>query len=408
MPKVLFINPAKNYGSTGKIVEQIGLLAESKGWKTCLVHAARYNRQSKLTCIKVGNVLIEKIHALMANLFDSQGLHSYFATRKAIRQIKKFSPDIIHLHNIHGYFLNYPLLFKYIAKYNIPVIWTMHDCWSFTGHCTYFDLVDCNKWKTGCHHCNNLNNYPQSVLLDRSKENYALKKAFFTSVNDITMVPVSKWLGDMTKQSFMGKYPIYVIHNGIDIDVFRLKENNLRQQLNLNGKYVVLGVSSNGFSGRKGLCDFIRLSNLLPDNYKIIMIGMTDRELKQIPKNIIGLKRTSNVEELVDYYNLADVFINPTYSDNFPTTNIEALACGTPVITYKTGGSPEAIDNSTGVVVKRGDITGMKNAIEMLCLETEKQKEHRRESARNRAIKLFNKNDRFNDYIKLYQSILNE
>lgn len=401
MPKVLFINPAKNYGSTGKIVEQIGLLTESKGWDACLVHAARYDCPSKLKCIKAGTNFTEKWHALMAQLFDRQGLHSYGTTKRVIQQIKEYKPNIIHLHNVHGYFLNYPLLFEYLSAADVPVVWTMHDCWSFTGHCTYYDLVGCEKWKTGCHHCTNLRNYPQSIWLDRSAQNYALKKSVFTSVKNITMVPVSEWLGDMTRQSFMGKYPIHVIHNGIDTSVFRIKEHSLRQKLNLEGKFVVLGVSSNGFAGRKGLNDFIDLSNKLPEEFKIIMIGLKEDEFNQLPDKIIGMKRTSNVDELVDYYNLADVLINPTYSDNFPTTNIESLACGTPVITYRTGGSPEAIDEKTGVVVAQGNLVALANAIIQM-----KDKPLSSTDCRKRAEENFDKDKCFEEYIELYEELL--
>lgn len=401
MPKVLFINAAKNYGSTGKIVEQIGLLAENKGWQTCLVHAARYDRPSQLKSIKAGSVLSEKWHALMAQLFDRQGLHSSVSTKKVIRQIKEYAPDIIHLHNIHGYYLHYPQLFEYLAEVDIPIVWTLHDCWSFTGHCTYFDLVNCDKWKTGCHHCTNLNNYPRSVWLDRSAKNYALKKYLFTRIKNMTIVPVSEWLAEMTSQSFMSKYPVRVIHNGIDTSTFRIKSNSLRMKWGLEDKFVVLGVSSNGFSGRKGLNDFIKLSEVLPVGYKIIMIGLKDNELKMLPQNIIGLKRTSNVEELVDYYNLAGVFINPTYSDNFPTTNIESLACGAPVITYRTGGSPEAIDDKTGVVVEQGDVIALANAIMQM-----RDNPLSSEACRHRAEENYNKDKCFEKYLELYDELL--
>ena len=404
MPKVLFINPAKNYGSTGKIVEEIGLLAQSKGWETCLIHAARYDRPSKLKCIKAGTKLTESWHAIIANLFDRQGLQSYFTTKLVLKNIKRFKPDIIHLHNIHGYFLNYPLLFKFLAEANIPIVWTMHDCWSFTGHCSYFDMVGCDKWKIKCHSCNNLANYPQSVWLDRSSKIYELKKELFTAVNNMVMVPVSKWLADITRQSFLGKYPITVIYNGIDLDVFRIKENTLRQKLNLEDKFVVLGVSSNGFTGRKGLNDFIELSKMLPEDYKIIMVGLKENELSQLPNNILGMRRTSNVEELVDLYNLADVFINPTYSDNFPTTNMESLACGTPVITYNTGGSPEAIDENTGVVIKQGDLYSLCKTIKQF--RSTNFKSHTKFICRKRAEDEFNKEKCFERYINLYVELL--
>lgn len=406
--KIVQINSVLNWGSTGKIAEQIGVCIQESGNISYIVYGRDKGPvNTKSTPVKTSYSLDVYCHKIRSLLFDGQGLGSKYSTKKLIIKLKQIQPDIIHLHNIHGYYLNYPLLFDYLRISNIPVVWTMHDCWGFTGHCTYFDMVNCEKWKSVCHNCSNLCDYPKSFF-DNSKRNYEKKKKIFTSLNNITMVPVSIWLGGLISQSFLGKYPIEVIHNGIDISVFRIKENNLRSQLNLEGKIVVLGVSSNGFSGRKGLTDFHKLANELPSIYQIIMIGLSEEEMKSLPTNIIGLKRTTNVEELVDYYNLADVFINPTYSDNFPTTNIEALACGTPVITYNTGGSPEAIDDLTGYVVQRGNIGDLKNAIEFIGSEFGKIKEQRQEYCRKRAVDHFNKNERFNDYVKLYQRILNE
>lgn len=406
--KIVQINSILNWGSTGKIAEQIGVCIQESGNTSYIVYGRdKGPLNTKSTPVKTSYSLDVYCHKIRSLLFDGQGLGSKYSTKKLIIKLKQIQPDIIHLHNIHGYYLNYPLLFDYLRSSNIPVVWTMHDCWGFTGHCTYFDMVNCEKWKSVCHNCSNLCDYPKSFF-DNSKRNYEKKKKIFTSLNNITMVPVSIWLGDLISQSFLGKYPIEVIHNGIDLSVFRIKENNLRSQLNLDGKIVVLGVSSNGFSGRKGLTDFHKLANELPSIYQIIMIGLSEEEMKSLPQNIIGLKRTTNVEELVDYYNLSDVFINPTYSDNFPTTNIEALACGTPVITYNTGGSPEAIDDFTGYVVQRGNIGDLKNAIEIIGSEFGKIKEQRQEYCRKRAVEHFNKNERFNDYVKLYQRILNE
>lgn len=399
MPKLLILNAAKNYGSTGKISEQIGLLAINKGWEVCISHSARYENPSNLKSLTTGSKSGEKIHALMAYAFDRQGLHSKSATKKLIESIKGYAPDIIHLHNIHGYYLNYPMLFSYLAEANIPIVWTMHDCWSFTGHCSYFDMIGCDKWKTHCNHCQNLSDYPKAIL-DRSYKNFEQKRTLFTGVKNCTLVPVSEWLGEMASQSFMGKFPIHVIHNGIDLSVFRRKGNEVRERLNIQDKFIVLGVSSNGFTGRKGLNDFVRLSQILPSTFQIVMVGLKKEEKKLLPDNIIGMSRTANVEELVDLYNAADVFINPTYSDNFPTTNIEALACGTPVVTYRTGGSPEAIDRNTGVVVAQGNVSELANAIQYLCsmpLSSNK--------CRKRAEDYFDMNKCFEQYIDMYNSI---
>lgn len=406
--KIVQINSVLNWGSTGKIAEQIGMCVIESGNRSFVVYGRDKGLvKTKSTPINISSKLGLYLHIAKSLLFDCHGLGSKSATNKMILRLKQIKPDIVHIHNIHGYYINYPMLFNYLRESNIPLVWTMHDCWGFTGHCTYFDMVNCDKWKTICCNCPNISDYPKA-LFDNSKNNFVRKQNVFTSLQNVTLVPVSNWLGNLVAQSFMGKYPIKVIHNGIDLSVFRIKNNNLRTQLNLEGKKVVLGVSSNGFSGRKGLTDFHKLANVLPSSYQIIMIGLSEEEMKSLPQNIIGLKRTTNVEELVDYYNIADVFINPTYSDNFPTTNIEALACGTPVITYNTGGSPEAIDDLTGYVVQRGNIGDLKNAIEIIGSEFGKIKEQRQEYCRKRAVEHFNKNDRFNDYVKLYQKILNE
>ena len=401
MAKLLFVNAAKNYGSTGKIVEQIGLLAMNNGWDAKIVNAARFNRSGSIDSIFHGSVLSENAHAFVSFLFDNQGLLSIQTTKRLVKAIDDFHPDLINLHNIHGYYLNYPLFFQYISSINTPIVWTLHDCWSFTGHCSFFDIVHCEKWKSGCHHCNNLANYPKSIFLDRSTQNYQIKKGAFTSVKNLTLVPVSNWMGDLVKDSFLGHYPIHIIHNGIDLDVFRPRKNTLREKLSLENKFCILGVSNNGFSGRKGFDDFIELSTLLPSSFQIIMVGLHPDELKRIPSTIIGINRTDSVEELAEYYSAADVFINPTYSDNYPTTNLESIACGTPVITYNTGGSPEAINEKTGMVVPQGDVNALASAIVSL-------KEHNLSSKKCReyAEMNFNKDNCFKEYLRLFESLL--
>lgn len=401
MPKLLFVNAARNYGSTGRIVEQIGLQAIKNGWEPKVVNSVRYNRPGKIDGISQGSLLSEKAHALMSSLFDCQGLLSVQTTKRLVKAIEDFHPDLINLHNIHGYFLNYPLFFQHIESLHIPIVWTLHDCWSFTGHCSYFDMVGCEKWKSGCHNCNNLSNYPQSLFLDRSAKNYEIKKRVFTSVENLTLVPVSDWMGGLVKNSFLASYPIHVIHNGIDISVFRPRSSSLRESLYLKKKFCILGVSSNGFSGRKGFNDFIELSKLLPDEFQLIMVGLLPDEFKRIPSNIIGIKRTDSIEELAEYYSMADVFINPTYSDNYPTTNLESIACGTPVITYDTGGSPESINENTGLVVPQGDVNALASSIISL-------KEHNLSSKKCReyAEKFFNKDKCFEEYLQLFESLL--
>lgn len=311
-------------------------------------------------------------------------------------------PDLVHLRNIHGYYLNYPILFDYLNAYNKPVVWTFHDCWPFTGHCSFFDRVNCFRWQSQCYDCPNLKGYPTSLLIDRSKKNFVQKKQLFTSIQKLTIITPSVWLTDYVKQSFFKNFTACTIRNGIDISVFKpQKDDQLIKKLKLKGNRVVLGVA-NVWDKRKGLADFISLSQIIGDQYKVILVGLSQSQFKGLPNNIIPISHTNSIQELAQFYSLADVFINPTYADNFPTTNIEALACGTPVVTYKTGGSPEAVDAHTGFVVEKGDVKGLAEAIKTI---TNKGKEHYTSLCRARAEQYFNKDDRFMDYLRLYEKL---
>lgn len=293
-----------------------------------------------------------KIHGLYTRLTDKTGFASKHATRKLIAQLEIIKPDIIHLHNIHGYYLNIEMLFEFIKTYDIKVVWTLHDCWPMTGHCAYFDMVGCQKWKTGCNHCVQKSAYPTSKFLDSSKWNWNTKKKLFTGMNAVIVTP-SRWLENIVKQSFMKNYPVAVIHNGIDTEIYKPRNNEkLKNKYAPGGEPIVLGVASE-WTERKGLIDFIHLAQENPD-IKFIVVGITQEQKKKLPMELTGICRTNNVNELVELYSSADVFFNPTYEDNFPTTNLEALACGTPVVTYDTGGSPEVIEEALkdyGIVI---------------------------------------------------------
>lgn len=413
MKKLLQIGSSLNCGAPGKIAEQIGLLAMSRGWDVYMAHGVRHSNPSLLKTIPMVTPHEERVHALYSLLLDRHGLGPDGKTKQLVEWIKEYKPDVIHLHNIHGYFLNYKTLFKYLVSTDIPVVWTLHDCWPFTGHCAYFDTVDCMRWKNGCYDCLLRKDYPKSMLIDRSKKNYELKKRLFTGLKNCVMVPVSDWLGNITKESFMRTYPVHVIHNGIDLNVFRPVKTDLRQRLGIvPDKIVVLGLAA-PWVPRKGYNDMIRISE--EKDFQVVMVGVSVEQKETLPKNIIAIPRTSNQQELVEYYNMADVFVNPTYSDNFPTTNLEALACGTPVITYRTGGSPEAISDvenvkivkdgvecyPTGMVVEQGDIAGIVDAIR-------EQHAHplSTDDCRKRAEIYFDKDKCFEKYIELYENLL--
>lgn len=397
MYKLLQINVTANSGSTGKIAEAIGQLAISRGWESWIAYG-RGTPQSESHLIRIGNDWDMRWHGVETRLLDNHGLASRRTTRKFISQIKEINPDIIHLHNIHGYFINYPLLFRFLQEWGGPVVWTFHDCWPFTGHCAYFDMVNCNKWQNKCMNCPQRDSYPKSYI-DQSFRNYITKKSSFNTIlSQLTLVPVSKWLSDLLTKSYLCNCRIRKIHNGIDLKLFKPLSDFSKE------KFVILGVAS-VWDQRKGLADFIKLSNILSDRYKIILIGLSEKQIKSLPPNIQGIRRTENINQLVELYSIADVFINPTWEDNFPTTNIEALACGTPVITYRTGGSPEAIDSNTGIVVEQGDVQGLKKAIETIRTSSDR---FTPELCRGRAEKYFNQDDRFEEYFELYEKIINK
>ena len=403
MRKLLQINVCVNQGSTGRIAEQIGAAAVGRGWESYIAFG-RGAGNTASQAIKVGNIVDFYSHALLTRLTDNHGRYSRIATRQLIRRIKEISPDIIHLHNIHGYYINYKILFDYLGKADIPVVWTLHDCWTMTGHCSHFEFAKCNKWKSGCHDCPEKGSYPKSILLDRSRKNYVEKREIFNSVKNLTIVPVSNWLGEVAKESYLKRYNVEVIHNGIDIQTFKPLENNLKEQYGIADKTVILGVAA-PWGQRKGFDDFVKLSAILPkERYQVVMIGLSEAQIERLPEGIIGLARTNSVEELAQWYSAADVFVNPTYEDSFPTTILEALSCGTPVVTYQTGGSPESITDDTGRVVAKGDIEGVVSAIEELCAVERADLQKR---CREYALAHFDKNECFKKYVDLYENIIN-
>lgn len=402
MPILFQINSTANWGSTGRIAEEIGQTAMSQGWTSYLAYG-RNMTPSSLLLFKVGTRWDIYSHVFESRLFDRHGFASRNATRNLIQQITRIHPDIIHLHNIHGYYLNYPILFEYLAKTDVPVVWTMHDCWVFTGHCANYDYVDCRKWLVGCHDCPQRKSYPASLFYDRSARNYADKRHWFSSVKQMTLVPVSEWLATEVKRSFLGHYPVQVIHNGIDTSIFK-PQTVRKETFGLEGKFVVLGVASI-WTQHKGLDDFIKLRALLPDDCVVFLIGLNNKQIASLPDGIVGISRTNDVHELAAYYSVADVFVNPTWEDNFPTVNLESLSCGTPVITYRTGGSIEAVDDVTGYIVKKRDVRGLADRV----LEVKARgKRSYQDLCRCRAVNCFEKKERYLEYITLYEKMLAE
>lgn len=344
---------------------------------------------------RIGGVVGKTVHILLAKATGRHGCFSHFATYKLIKKIKGAKPDIIHLHNIHGWYLNWPMLFGYLKQAGIPVVWTLHDCWAFTGHCPYFTAVGCDKWKTGCHDCPQYKKYPGSFL-DDSKSQYALKKRYFVEVPRLTIVTPSQWLADLVKQSFLKNYETVVIHNGIDLEKFKPIASSFREQYQMENKIIVLGVAFD-WGARKGIEDFKRLAQDLPDEYAIVLVGVSKNIAESLPSRIVTIPCTQSQEELAQIYSAANLFVNPTREDNFPTVNLEALACGTPVLTYETGGSPECLTDSCGQAVSYMDYNKLKQ--EIIRLGKDKKK---LEQACIKRATIFGSGVSYEKYLKLY------
>lgn len=409
MKKLLQINPVVRVStSTGRIMQEIGELAMRNGWESYVAYSK--GRDGIRTCashtIPVGNKWDTWMHGLETRLFDRHGLASASVTYDFIKQLKEISPDIVHIHNIHGYFLNYPILFEYLSKSGIPVVWTVHDCWLYTGHCYYYSYIQCNKWENGCGRCAQKRKFPASWWLDRSAQNYQDKREAFTAMphDKLTIVPVSDWIRREMSRSFLKDYSFRVIHNGIDTEIFKICDgDDVKKKYGWQGKHILLGVASI-WSEEKGLSDFIKLAQQLREDEVIVLVGVTEELKSQLPQNVYGIHRTENIRELAKLYSAADVFVNPTWQDNYPTVNMEAIACGTPVVTYRTGGSIESVTENTGFIVEQGDIEGLLDSVRTI---EQYGKHYYAKRCREYALANFRKEDRYADYLNLYEELRN-
>ena len=396
--KVLIINAVCGSGSTGRIVTDLCKDLKTQGHEVKVIYGVgQATNIDEEDTICMNNKAGYYIHNALAKMTDHTGLYSTPQTWWVTRKIREFAPDVIHLHNLHGYYINYKVLFEFLADYDHPVIWTLHDCWAFTGHCAYFSALKCNKWKTQCYDCPGLSEYPICKFKGDVEKNFRIKKNAFTSVRDMRIVTPSKWLANLASQSYLGTYPITVINNRVDRDIFKPRQSNFRNDHGLIGKKVILGVS-NVWNSKKGFSDFLKLSTMLGDAYAIVMVGLTESQLGDLPSNIVGIQRTQSTQELAEIYSASDVFVNLTYQDNYPTVNLEALACGTPIVTYNTDGSIEAADETCGVIVEQGDIEGVIKAIDSVL-------KLNRENAVLRS-KTYMKNNEYDTYMALYDTVL--
>lgn len=400
--KLLQINPVVRLNtSTGRIMKEIGELAMASGWDSYVAYSGARDgmpsHSSKL--VPVGDKLDLAVHAVATRLFDAHGLASKRGTRQFIERIKAIDPDVIHIHNIHGYFLNYPLLFNYLQESGKPVVWTIHDCWLYTGHCYYYSAAHCNKWQTGCGHCPQERAFPASWLFDRSARNLSDKKRAFSALENLTIVPVSNWLRQEMASSILADKHFQVIHNGIDLETFR--PDAAEGEASVEGTQI-LGVASIWLE-EKGWSDLMKLAGMLRTGEKLVLVGKTTEEQrKKLPANVQLIERTENIGKLAALYAGSTVFVNPTWQDNYPTVNLEAIACGTPVVTYRTGGSVEAVTEGTGFVVEQGDVAAMLDRVRELAAG---DRAATAALCRERALSHFRKEDCYKNYIELYENL---
>lgn len=399
--KLLQINVAVNWGSHGRIAEEIGLEAMAQGWESYIAYG-RHANPSKSHIVKIGDLFDHCLHGAQSLLLDRHGLASCGPTKKLIREIEQIKPDLIHLHNIHGFYLNYPILFRYLSTVDIPVVWTLHDCWAFTGHCAWPIHGHCDRFQEQCCHCPlQSKGYPKSFLLDRSRSNFKLKKRYFRSLQDLHLVTVSRWLEQQVRLSFMQDMDIRTIYNGLDTEVFR--PSGTPPTSVTDGHPLVLGVC-NAWYDWKGLDDMAALREILPDDYEVMVVGVNEDQMHRLPEGITCIRRTDSVSQLAEIYSQADVFVNPSKVESFGMTTAEALSCGTPSIVYDTSACPEVVDNLTGRVVPLGDVNALAKAVMEIC--SLPGREAMRQACRERAIRLFNRQDRYKEYLQLYNEVL--
>lgn len=396
--KIFMINSVCGIRSTGRICTDLAEVLHENGHE-CRIAYGREDVPDKYKIIayRIGNNNGVRSHALGSRLFDRTGFYSKKQTEKLVDEIERYCPDVIHLHNLHGYYLNIEVLFEYLAEANIPIVWTLHDCWAFTGHCAHFSLAGCDRWKTGCFDCPQKRSYPSALLFDRSKDNWKRKKELFTSVKNMTVVTPSQWMAGLVKESFLQKYSITVIPNGIDLSVFKPTPGDFRKKYSLQGKRIILGVASL-WDDRKGLNDFIKLADLIDDNTRIVLVGLNKKQIRSLPSNIIGIERTNDIKELAEIYTAADVFFNPSKEETMGLTTVEAMACGTPVVVSDRTAVPEVVTEYGGVVAEEMSAERAKTAINEIFQMTFRPLDN---------AERYEKNTMFFRYLDLYAKVFN-
>lgn len=398
------INIEVNSGSTGRIAEQIGKVAMDNGFESYITYARGYN-QSQSKVIKIGNKFSIILHLLKTRLLGEHLNGSRFSTLKLINQIKTINPDIIHLHQMHGYYLNIPLLINFLKEFNKPVIWTLHDCWAFTGHCSYFTLVDCNKWETECNNCPQCKKYPKSLFFDKSKSEFYQKQKLFNSLNNLTLVGVSDWVANLAKSSFLSQKKITSIYNCIDLNLFKpsFNRSDIISKYGLEKNKKILVASGTTWIKSKGLDDYILLAEMLPSDYQLILVGINETISKNISSKIKCIKRTESQIELAEIYSAAEILLCLSYQESFGLTPIEAMACGTPSIVYSNTALNEIVTEKTGIKVETGDLEAVIEAINNI---SNNGKKFYFQNCLQRAKEMYDMNKNYLNYIDLYYKLL--
>lgn len=366
MMRVFQLNTFCGVKSTGRIAAEIAKLVQSDGGECRIGYGVPgISADSEPFAYRIGTPMERKLHGAMRKLLDAEGCGSILGTEQLIREMRHFSPDLIHLHNLHGCYLNLDRLFCELARLNKPVVWTLHDCWPFTGHCAYFDYAGCDRWQTQCRDCPQKAGYPTCIGLSRAKQNFERKKQIFTQLQNLTFVAPCQWMTQPLGRSFLNHYPVRVIPNGVNLEVFKPVSSDLRSQYDIGEKKLVLSVASE-WDERKGLRYLLEARQKLGTEYCFAVIGLSEQQAADLPEGMIGLPHTANATELAAWYTAADCLANPTMEDNMPMVNLEALACGTPIAVFETGGCPEAVGDC-GLIVPQGDVQALCDAIRQLC-----------------------------------------
>lgn len=407
MPVLLQIDSTSGVGSTGRISETIARLAMEEGWTCHIAHSCRYAGKTIQNNIRIGSKFEEYVHFAKSFLFDKHGLGSASATRNLIGKIEEIKPDVIQLHCIHGYYLNYRILFEYLAKHDIPVVWTQHDCWAVTGHCAHFEKCGCKKWMTQCGNCPQIHTYPVSIT-DRSEKNHLLKKETFSSCGNMNIVYVSRWLESVLKNSFLGQFPSFVFPNGVDTSSFKPQIENtysIKSKYGIPDKFIVLGVSSQ-WTEQKGLPLFISLREKLDERFVIVLVGLAKSQLSKLPDGIVGIQRTESKQELAALYSAAGIFANMSLEETFGLVTAEAISCGTPAIVFNSTACPEVVGEGTGYIIRPNDIDAVAETVISEFKKTAEQNAETRKKCREFAERKLDENVRFRNYVNLYNQLI--